>query len=580
MQTQSALGKPGFEGRALRVFLLVICGGLISLQVASLAAPLVGEHNWRQADTFSVARHMAEGRGNLLYPRIDWYRKGKGVMGMEAPIYGWLSSWPMRLFGPSVPVARVVAWALTAAGFALLLVELVRRSRRAFALALLLAACLSPLVLFESRQVQPDGPVFGLLCAAAALLLRYAREGRGRWFALGLAVFTLAALMKPPALCAGPAMWLFACGAAPWSWRRAVVLGAFFLVPLGAYFGWNAWAEHLNATYNAGEAYFATRIDFKEFRDNALDLGRLKTVFGGLYLHYVSSWLLLPMWLTGLVVGFRREHRALTWAMLSWLCLGALFSWLVLMRLWTHWYYLTVVAPPMLYFAALGVADAWQTLNEPAPNAFARMRFFFVALCFAVAPLLGGSPLRPPGQEPGGILSPDAGWFGSVGGFTMGGLTLLATLLAHLHRKWRTSLLAGGLALVTALGVARAAFDTGHVFVRRARFNEWGSYLRHYPPLRAAIDAHVAPDEPVLTVGGSPFYLFLAGRAGFSDGKGDIERIGWRYYRSRGVRVVVYLPGMDDVPKGLGGRKVLAEAERWRLYCIVKDGCPRRTAAR
>ena len=72
---------------ALLVAAMAFALAMLVVQASTLGAPINGEHNWRQADTYSVAYNFLHERAGFFYPRIDWAGEGSGIMGMETPIY-------------------------------------------------------------------------------------------------------------------------------------------------------------------------------------------------------------------------------------------------------------------------------------------------------------------------------------------------------------------------------------------------------------------------------------------------------------------------------------------------------------
>src|SRR5262245_60539910 len=73
---------------SLAALLVVVAVGLGIFQLTSVFTPIVHEqHNWRQADVFSVAYTFHNDGFDFLHPRIDFWRGKTGIVGMEAPVY-------------------------------------------------------------------------------------------------------------------------------------------------------------------------------------------------------------------------------------------------------------------------------------------------------------------------------------------------------------------------------------------------------------------------------------------------------------------------------------------------------------
>src|SRR5437899_2398708 len=117
-RVNAALARlPAFQpSQLLLLAALLALAPLLRWQLRSLAVPILGEHNWRQADTYSVAYNFLHESADFFHPRIDWANNRSGIQGMEAPIYPYLAFLAMLVFGDSARVARVVAWLLCALG--------------------------------------------------------------------------------------------------------------------------------------------------------------------------------------------------------------------------------------------------------------------------------------------------------------------------------------------------------------------------------------------------------------------------------------------------------------------------------
>jgi hypothetical protein len=567
-----------------RVVLAVVAGLLLSLQLVSLAAPLVGEHHWRQADTYAVARHFFWGDGSFFYPRIDWFRDGQGVMGMELPLYPLVGSWLMHVFGEHPAVLRALAWIVAAAGAWMLARALGREQRHGVAAALIVFA-LSPMVLFETRQVIPDAPAFGLLLAAAALFWRFSEAPRRRTFVAALLVYTAAVLLKGPALVAGPAMWLLSFCKQPFAWRVALVRGLPFLAPVALYFAWGAWSAHLNETYNGGKLYFATTMSAEEIRRHLTETHSLSKTFLFMLPSYAIAWVTTPALFVGLVLALRRDSRRVAVAFGVWLLLGAVFAWLACGRIRHHWYYVLVLAPPLLYFAARGFAHLWRPFvsreraGPPAPmDRLESAAWIVLVAAFFATLIVGGAWHSDVARIVAGQGVGDRAWFNATGAACA---LAAAALGAVLHRSLPRVPPFVVAALAVAAGsvaVARGAHDGVRVFMHHARFNEWRTYASDWGTLPAVIDEYAPRQEPILATGCNPFHLHAARRSGFTDGAGEVEARGAAFYRSKGVRLAVFAHHSDRRPKWLERSPKLAENARWELYCIAERGCPKGSA--
>jgi hypothetical protein len=553
---------------------------LLQWQLRSLGLPLLGEHNWRQADTYSVAYNFLHESADFFHPRIDWANNRSGIMGMEAPIYPYLCFLAMTVFGDAPAVARSVAWLLGALGLFLFARYLRPPGRVSVAFGALLFFFFSPMGMFEFRQVQPDGPMAALTMIAAACLHQFARSERRAWFAAGLGVYTLAALAKVPALAAGPAMWLFSWTAKPTSVRKIAVRGAWFALPLLAAVAWNAWARHLNQAYNDGETYFAIDFSLKGMLADATHRGQLRHLFGSVLTTYVSSWVLFPAVLVGAALGFEPHHRPVAAPMAVWFAGAALFLAAFSSRLLSHWYYTVVMFPPVLYFGALGLGRLIDLAGAPPPPVpLSRWAAVVLIPALALAPWVGGEPGSL--EVPGGTGFPaNTTWMGELSLLGLLALFALATgalkLRARAHRPylWFVLVLAASVP-----GLSRAAHDTIAGFKWRSREPEWKTAHSAWNDLRQAVDRYSTRQDRFVVDGANPWYLYLPLRKGWNLSAHDLSANGADSYRKQGARFLIHYLDAGPKPHGLKREQLLARGANWELYCLAEQGCPARPVA-
>jgi hypothetical protein len=561
---------------------LLYLAGLLALvpllrwQLLSLMVPILGEHNWRQADTYSVAYNFLHESADFFHPRIDWANDRSGIMGMEAPIYPFLIFLAMSVFGDAAQVARVVAWSLSALGLFFFARYLRPRDRTSVALGALLMFFFSPMGLFEFRQIQPDGPMVALLMIAAACLHQFARSDKRAWFAAGLAVYTLAALAKLPALAAGPAMWLFSWTAKPTPLRRIVMRGVWFALPVLAAVAWNAWARHLNQTYNGGETYFAIDFSLEGMLADGTNRDQLRHLFASLLPCYVANWALFPAVLVGFGLGFEPENRPLAAPMAAWFAGAALFLAAFSSRLHSHWYYAVVIFPPVLYFGALGLGRLIDLASaRPPPLPLSHWAAAVLVPALALAPVVGGKA-RELSETPGGTSFPAfTTWIGELPLALLLVLFALAAgtlkLRARKHRPylWLVVVLAAG-----APALARAGHDTIEAFKWRSRESEWSTAHRAWADLHAAVNRYSTRQQRFVVDGSNPWYLHLPLRKGWNVGSHELSANGPDWFRERGARFLIHYLDAGSKPPGLKREQLLAKGEKWELYCLAEAGCP------
>src|SRR5580692_12364270 len=94
----------------LAIGAFLVAGRLLVAQADTLRFPLQGEHNWREAVTYSVAYNFRHESFDFLRPRLDLTRGKTGITGMEAPVVPLVVGAAMRIFGDAPGVARTTVW--------------------------------------------------------------------------------------------------------------------------------------------------------------------------------------------------------------------------------------------------------------------------------------------------------------------------------------------------------------------------------------------------------------------------------------------------------------------------------------
>jgi 4-amino-4-deoxy-L-arabinose transferase-like glycosyltransferase len=567
---------------ALYLALLLLALYAFGEQFRSVFVALCGEHNWRQADTYSVAYNFLHESSDFFHPRIDWTYGRSGVMGMEAPVYQYVVFLWMKVFGDGPWVARLVTWLFFAGGAVAAAFVLRPPGRASMSVAWLLVLALSPMALFEFRQVQPDPVMVATMMLAACAFHRYSTTERRSLFALGMVLYTTAVLMKGPALVAGPAMWLFSWTGKRTRLRAIALRGVLFAIPIALFVAWDQWAHHLNRTYNDGQVYFAIEFSLDKIKADLRNVGGLRHIFLFVLPVYASNWVLWPAVLAGAALGFRKENRGVAYGMWAWLAGAAFFLCAFSSRLHSHWYYATVLVPPVAYFAALGVGNVLELtrplLRGEAPHAPAsRWAGAFVVAAFLLTRVAGGEPLGGT-YVPGATGAvPNATWLCDSGLFLLGLLqagsiaVILYRPLAPRLERW----LALALALAAfTVALPRALQDELEVFRWRTRKSEWRSFEADWKDTVRGMDRYSTRRDVFIADGPTPWFLHRALRKGFADERATIDGHGLDYYRERGARFLVHFKDVGDPPSVVSALPPLAEGRTWVLYCIDVNGCP------
>lgn len=223
----------------LSLVLLFILGMLLR----NLGQPLLDRHSWRQVDTASFARQLADGDSDVLHPRfLAYYPDAFGIDGAtetEFNLYPLIVSLLYRLFGFHEELARLVSIVFslgTAVWVYLLGREHLDRTAGLLA-ALFLGLC--PLYVFYGRTVQPEAAALFLSVGALYFFTRWLATEEWRLFAGATICSALAFMTKIPSLYMGIPML-----AAAWMrhrWRlfrdwRLWVFGVTALAPAAIYY--------------------------------------------------------------------------------------------------------------------------------------------------------------------------------------------------------------------------------------------------------------------------------------------------------------------------------------------------------
>ena len=193
--------------RTYSVLLSSVLLFLLGMLLRNLGQPLLDRHSWRQADTASFARQLAEGDSNVLHPRfLAYYPDAFGIDGAtetEFNLYPLIVALLYRLFGYHEELARLVSIAFslgTAVWVYLLGREHLDRTAGLLA-TLFLGLC--PLYVFYGRTVQPEAAALFLSVGALYFFTRWLATEEWRLFAGATICAALAFLTKIPSIYMG-----------------------------------------------------------------------------------------------------------------------------------------------------------------------------------------------------------------------------------------------------------------------------------------------------------------------------------------------------------------------------------------
>ncbi len=235
---------------ALLVTILVLAAGL---RLGNLLTPISGWHDWRQADTASIARNYAENNPNLLYPAIDWGGDTSGYVESEFQVYPYVVSVLYRCFGEHEALARLVSvfFSLVAIYGLFLLARDIMGRKAAYWSALVFAVL--PLHVLLGRSVMPEATLLACSVLGVRFFYRWQVAGRVRDFWLSWCFLTLAVLIKLPTLYLGLPMVVTVLVVHGWrgfrDWKLWS-LAALILLPVGLWY------------YHAHQLYLQTGLTF------------------------------------------------------------------------------------------------------------------------------------------------------------------------------------------------------------------------------------------------------------------------------------------------------------------------------
>ncbi len=346
--------------------LAVLVAAHVALHARWLAMPPAGFHLWRQTMTLSVARNFHEEGFDLLRPRVDSRGATPGITGMEFPLVNAAIGAAYRVVGFGDGLHRVVMLLLSLP--ALLGMMRLARALLGTQTAGFLAGALlvtNPLFTYYAVSALPEVPMLGALLLGLADLVLWSRSLRTSCGVRGLALLTLAGLVKLSSAAAWPAVLLvLADGARRATVRQRLVVGAAAAVGLAIVAGWYVWARHLSAVYGNQDFLLSPIFPFRR----ALVPVVLRRVFvrwlPEVYVSYPQFVLVLigvvALWRTGGPAG----HVLAAWTA-GLVVYGASMGPHLIM----HDYYMAPATPMLLLVATVGlerVAAAAETGRAPA----------------------------------------------------------------------------------------------------------------------------------------------------------------------------------------------------------------------
>jgi hypothetical protein len=581
-----ALWHATYRHPALALLACVVtvpCVRLLSLEFQSLWGDIYDVHEWRQGETFSVAYAFVHEGASFFFPKHAWRGNLTGIVGMEAPIYPYVVSLFMRVFGDSFQVARTLNFGLFLLAFGTQWRRLQEQLGLPYALGYLVMVAFCPAALCEFRQMQPDPAMASLAVLASVFLHDHGRTGTRRSFAWGLGFYTLALLTKPIAICFLPAMYLFSVLGA----RRPTLLAAatrlaWFALPAALMFAWDWWANQLVQRYMEGNLLISIDHDPKRMWAELQDVQQRRFILMGLVENYASHVSLFPAVLVGIAYSMRKDLRSWGLPFLAWLLGAVVISGAFSSRYPSNWYYMLPFVPPLVFYGALGLGALFEVVacavREPVRLAVA---LAVVLAAVLTVPLLDVVPWDFAGDEAAKMavhVRRDVS--GSPVYWALLTLSILTAAALLQLRDGRLKLPPAVLALVLAAAGLFAMVIPYKDLQQTVRFytkqDLWQTGRDDLVELRAAVDRFSTPRDLFVMSGYHPGLLARALRVGWADDPGLIQAAGMAHYVQHGARFFMTFWDAGGVPPTMASAPVIARGARWELRCLDPKGCPAR----
>jgi 4-amino-4-deoxy-L-arabinose transferase-like glycosyltransferase len=179
--------------------------------------------NWRESDSLTIARHLAEPGSSIFYPRIDWGGSGPGYVEAEFQLYTWIVSRFLMVFGDVEWPGQLVSLTAVALTAWVVFVQLASRYGPVPAAIGVAGLLSSRTVVQAATTIQPEALCLLLYSVAWFAFLKYADTGDDRHLWLYGVAGGMAMLVKPTAAHLGIASFLLLLMQSPQLLRRRAV---------------------------------------------------------------------------------------------------------------------------------------------------------------------------------------------------------------------------------------------------------------------------------------------------------------------------------------------------------------------
>lgn len=332
----------------------------VSINAPFITRPPVDEHSWRQTDTAAVIRNFQEESPNIFQPRIDMRQNHSGITGMEFPAYNYIVYLLNIIFGFKHWMGRAVTILFSIIGLFLFFELLKIRFNQREALLSSLLLMIFPVYIIFSKNIQPDIMMISLVIGSLYFAQKYRDSKRKLFILIAVALFSLACLVKIPAVMLLPVFFVIV----PFEKKDRNLVAAILAIFIVLIASWYFYSNFLSRNFGLGEYFYG---DYSLATTLAI-LPRYSFWFT------VSRYIFIKEFIFGLSLPFlffgawefynKKEFLPLIW----FFCSG-LFLVLFASKSYYHNYYSLILLPPLAILLSKGllwVSDILKKANARA----------------------------------------------------------------------------------------------------------------------------------------------------------------------------------------------------------------------
>lgn len=358
---------------------LVVVILFIFINLPLVTRPPVDQHSWRQTDTASVIRNFQEESPNIFQPRIDLRQNYMGITGMEFPAYNYLVYLLNILFGFQHWMGRVVTLLFSVAGlfFFFEFVKLRFSQREALLSSVLLMTF--PIYIIFSKNIQPDIMMLSMVVGSLYFAQKYKATKRVLFLFVTSVLFTLACLVKIPAVMLLPVFALVV----PIEKKNKALIILLLLIFISIITGWYFYSNYLSHNFGLGEYFYG---DYSLATTLAL-LPKYSFWFT------ISRYIFIKEFIFGLAFPFiffgvwtfysKKDYLPILW----FVCSGA-FLVLFASKSFYHNYYSLILLPPLALLLSKGILWVSDHMKKTNLKAWKVLCIVLFALALVIIPTL------------------------------------------------------------------------------------------------------------------------------------------------------------------------------------------------